>query len=291
MVSIIVGWLVLGLLAWKGPLPRKATFTKTQQQLNKAIVAHPNHIIFLWLENKDYDSIIGNKNAPYINSLIKRGTLYTNSHAISHPSYPNYVAFFSGDPNGVLDDACVTLDTLSAPNLYTTLKTVNKSFAWYSEDLPATGSKVCVSDYYFAKHNPTSIFSNVPRKANRRFADLPANYNKLENVVCITPNIVNDMHSGSISRGDDWVRTHLSSLVDWCNTHNSIFVIYFDESGTNPDNKIPVIAVGQPVQVGFKSSETYDHYSWTKTAATMFSAPADWTNNLSGAKVVTGCWK
>jgi phosphatidylinositol-3-phosphatase len=291
IICIVFSSLISGILAWKNPFTGKVDMTPSSVHTNAPTLPHPNHVIFLWLENKDFDSIIGNSNAPYINSLIKKGTLFTNSHAISHPSYPNYVAFFSGDQNGVLDDACINADTLSAPNLYTTLKTVNKTFAWYSEDLPATGSKVCFSDYYFAKHNPTSIFSNVPRRANKRFADLPANYNKLENVLCISPNIVNDMHSGSVSRGDDWIKTHLSSLVDWCNTHNSIFVIYFDESGVNPDNKIPVIAVGEPVKVGFKSANSYDHYSWTKTVGAMFSAPDAWTNNLSAATVVTGCWK
>ena len=256
-----------------------------------SVLIHPNHVIFLWLENKDFDTIIGNSNAPFINSLIKKGTLFTNTHAITHPSYPNYVAFFAGDPNGIKDDACIDSTTLSTPNLYTILKHVRKSFAWYSEDLPATGSKVCIYDNYAAKHNPTSIFNNVQGSANKRFADFPTKYNQLENVVCISPNIVNDMHSGSIKQGDDWVKKHLASLIDWCTRHNSIFIIYFDESGVNPDNRIPVIAIGKQVQAGFKSDTWYDHYSWTKTVSAMFLVPDAWTNNLSAAKLINGCWK
>jgi len=256
-----------------------------------SLVTHPSHIIFLWLENKDFDSIIGNKNAPFINSLVKNGTLFTNSHANTHPSYPNYVDFFAGGPNGIKDDACIDSSTLTTPNLFTILKAVSKSFAWYSEDLPTTGSKVCSYENYVAKHNPTTIFNNVPGSANKRFADFPTNYNHLENIVCISPNEINDMHSASIQKGDLWVKEHLARLINWCTTHNSIFVVYFDESGTNPDNRIPVIALGQQVKANYQLNTIYDHFSWTKTVSLMFSAPDNWTDNLANAKLITGCWK
>ncbi len=275
---------------------KKNSFQKSHQNLPVSFLSapqmiHPDHIIFLWLENKDLDSIIGNNNAPFINSLVKKGTLFTNAHAITHPSYPNYVDFFAGDPNGVRDDACLDSTHLSTPNLYTTLKTVHKSFAWYSEDLPANGSKVCVANLYAAKHNPTTIFKNVPNRANKRFADLPSNYNNLENVVCITPNLIHDMHSASIKDGDDWVKKNLGSLINWCTTHNSVFIVYFDESGVNQDNRIPVVAIGKQVKANFKTDALYDHFSWTKTISAMFLAPDSWTGNLSNAKLVTDCWR
>lgn len=254
-------------------------------------VIHPDHIIFLWLENKNFDSIIGNSQAPFINSLVKKGTLFTNAHAITHPSYPNYMDFFAGDPNGVKDDACLDSTHLSTPNLYTTLQTVHKSFAWYSEGLPQNGSKVCVANFYAAKHNPTTIFKNVPVRANKRFAEFPSNYNNLENVVCISPNLIHDMHSASIKDGDNWAKKNLGSLANWCTTHNSVFIVYFDESENNQDNRIPVVAIGKQVQANFKTGIRYDHFSWTKTVSAMFLAPDSWTGNLSNAKLVTDCWK
>ena len=252
---------------------------------------HPDHIIFLWLENKDFTSIIGRKAAPYINSLIARGTLFTNSYAITHPSYPNYVDFFAGNDNGIINDACIYNSTIATPNLYSILDGVGKSFAWYSEDLPMMGSKICREGDYVQKHNPTTIFTNVPSNANKRFADFPTDYNHLENVVCISPNQMNDMHSGSIKQGDEWFKKHLSPLVDWCITHNSVFVIYFDEGEYDNDNRIPVLAVGQHVKEGYRANAQYDHFCWTKTISAMFSAPEDWTDNLVASKLITGCWK
>ena len=286
---IVVGVSAVALFAWnKQHFESRPVSTIP---LHSPVIAHPDHIIFVWLENKDFDNIIGNPDAPFINSLVKMGTLFTNSHANTHPSYPNYLDFFAGDDNGVKDDACIDNSSLTTPNLYTILKTAGKTFAWYSEDLPKKGSKVCVFEDYVAKHNPTTIFNNVPGNINKRFKDFPADYNLLENVVNISPNNLNDMHSASVKQGDKWVKKHLASLADWCATHNSIFVIYFDESGTNPDNRIPVIAVGQQVKANYQQNELYDHFSWAKTVCSMFAAPDNWTDNISNAQVITGCWK
>lgn len=253
---------------------------------------HPDHIIFVWFENKGSDSILGSSSAPYINSLIEQGTLFTNSSAITHPSYPNYVDFFSGDPNGITSDKCVESMALTTPNLFTNLNDVGKSFAWYSEGLPETGSKVCFApNSYVAKHNPTTIFDNVPASANKRFTDFPTNYDSLENVVCISPNLNNDMHDGSVARGDGWLKAKMSSLIEWCKTHNSIFVVYYDENDGAEGNKIPVVAVGEPVMVNHKDDTSYDHYNWTRTVSKMFSANETWTTNLSSRKTIEDCWK
>jgi len=161
-------------------------------KMDTSYMIHPDHIIILWLENKDFNSIISNRKAPYLNSLRKKGTLFTRMYAISHPSYPNYIDFFAGQDNGITSDECVYDSILTTPNLYTVLNTSGKSFAWYSEDLPAMGSKVCNYMYYVEKHNPTTIFANVPDSANKPFTAFPTDYNQLENVVNISPNIVAD---------------------------------------------------------------------------------------------------
>jgi phosphatidylinositol-3-phosphatase len=254
-------------------------------------LAKPDHLIFVWMENRGFETIIGNPEASYINYLAKKGTLFTNSFALTHPSYPNYIQFFAGDALGVKDNSCIEGAPFDSPNLYTVLKEKNRTFAWYSEDLPAAGSKVCVSGNYVQKHNPVPIFANVPLEANKRFADFPSDYSKLEDVVCITPNLINDMHDGTIKDGDEWLRIYLNPLIEWCSKNNSIFVLYWDESEVDNDNRIPVIAVGEKVKAKYRLPTYYDHYSWSKTISQMFDAATDWTKNVSSAKLITGCWK
>ncbi len=51
------------------------------------------HVIWIWMENRDYRHVVGNPQAPYENStLISRCGLATNYHNITHPSLPNYLA-------------------------------------------------------------------------------------------------------------------------------------------------------------------------------------------------------
>jgi len=266
------------------------TLSTTSSATTSTSLPVPDHIIFVWFENKGYSQIIGSSSAPYINSLVSKGTLFTNTYGITHPSYPNYIAFFSGSTQGVTTDNCIDGTPFKSQNLYTALKSAGKSFA-YSEGLPATGSSTCKSGYYVEKHNPTTIFSNVSTSANKPFSVFPTDYTKLEKVVCITPNMMDDMHDGSISQGDTWLKNKLSKLVEWCRTHNSIFVVYWDEDNKNYGNRIPVIAVGQHVKANYKLATKYHHYSWTKTVSGLSKASTSWCTNVSSKSLITGCWQ
>jgi phosphatidylinositol-3-phosphatase len=249
----------------------------------------PDHIIFVWFENKNVSQIIGSDYAPYINSLMAEGTYFSDYHAVGHPSYPEYIRFFSGTRNGKTDDACLDGRPYNTANLYTALHAKGESFAWYSEDLPATGSDVCSSGAYVERHNPTQAFSNVPLTANKKLSDLPTDYDQLETVVCITPNMNNDMHNGSINQGDTWLRTHLDNLVDWCKTHNSVFIVYFDEDNGTAANHIPVIAVGQNIKVNYISNIHYDHYNMTRTLCDIYKATP--MANATTSTAITDWWK
>lgn len=248
----------------------------------------PEHIIFVWFENKNYYQIIGSGAAPFINSLISKGTLFTNFHAVGHPSYPEYIAFFAGTKNGKNNDDCISGAPYGNPNLYTQLKARGKSFSWYSEGLPSIGSRLCYSGAYVERHNPTQCFYNVPASANKRWSDFPTNYSSLERVVCISPNINHDMHNGSIWEGDNWLKNNCSNLINWCKTHNSIFVVYFDENNGAAGNQIPIIAVGQSVKIGYKSSIYYDHYNWTRTILAFYGASP--IANAISRQTIKDCW-
>jgi hypothetical protein len=249
----------------------------------------PEHIIFIWFENKNYSQIINSDSAPYINSLIPEGALFTNFHALGHPSYPEYLRFFSGTDNGKTNDACLKGAPYNSPNLYTQLKAKEKTFAWYSEDLPAIGSDTCSSGAYVERHNPTQCFSNVPGSANKRLVDFPKNFSELENVVCISPNLNNDMHDGSILQGDTWLKNHLAGLIEWCKNHNSVFVIYFDEDNGTAENRIPVIALGQNIKNNYKSDVNYNHYNWTRTILQEYGG--DQIANSAKSRFISDCWK
>src|SRR5437763_1231366 len=80
-----------------------------------APLPRPDHVVIVVEENHGEGSVIGNSAAPYLNSLASQGALFTASYGVTHPSQPNYLALFSGSPQGVTDDACGY--TFSTPNL------------------------------------------------------------------------------------------------------------------------------------------------------------------------------
>jgi acid phosphatase len=97
------------------------------------------------------------------------------------------------------------------------------------------------------------------------------------------------MHDGSVWEGDNWLKNNCSNLINWCKTNNSVFVVYFDENNGAEGNRIPVIAVGQPVKVNYKSNTYYDHYNWTRTILAFYGASQ--IANSTSRQTILDCWK
>ncbi|MHC5823406.1 MAG: hypothetical protein ACYT04_48130 [Nostoc sp.] len=68
-----------------------AAVVSTSTPDDKAIPKY-DHIFVIVEENKSYDQIIGNPNAPMINQLAKTYGLASNFYGEVHPSEANYVA-------------------------------------------------------------------------------------------------------------------------------------------------------------------------------------------------------
>lgn len=156
----------------------------------------PEHVVIVVEENHSRKNIIGNQAAPYMNSLVKQGAYFTESYANAHPSQPNYLILFSGSDQGVHNDSCG--HTFNAPNLASELFKHKLTFAGYSEGLPSVGSTVCTNKQYGRKHSPWVNFTHVPKSANMRFEDFPADYSLLPTVSFVIPNLDHDMHDGTI---------------------------------------------------------------------------------------------
>jgi phosphatidylinositol-3-phosphatase len=129
------------------------------------------------MENRSYADVIGNRQAPYINSLAQQGLSLTQSFAVTRPSQPNSVALFSGSTRGTTSDAC--LAPSAAPNLASELSAAGYTFTGYSESLPRVGYTGCSSGAYVRKHNPWASFTNLPASINQPLAAFPTNYNQL----------------------------------------------------------------------------------------------------------------
>jgi acid phosphatase len=227
-------------------------------------VPHYAHIVVVMEENHAYSQIIGNTQAPYIKSLARKGALFTNSHAISHPSEPNYMAITSGSTYGLSSDKC----PFSTPkaNIGSELIAAGLSYADYSESMPSQGYEGCTSGEYARKHNPAANYTDLPSSVNQTFAQFPpsSSYASLPTVSFVDPNLLDDMHDGTVAAGDSWLKEHMGSYLTWAMSHNSLLVVTWDENNGTPGNKIATIFAGADIKAG-RYSERVTHYSVLRT--------------------------
>jgi phosphatidylinositol-3-phosphatase len=221
-----------------------------------------DHIVIVIEENHSYPEVIGSPNAPYITSLANSGAKFTQSFGVTHPSEPNYLALFSGSTQGLTDDSCP--HTYSAENLGHQLSAAGQTFTGYSESMPSDGYTGCSSGLYARKHNPWVDFTNVSASSNLRFSVFPTDYTTLPKVSIVVPNLCNDMHDCSVSTGDTWLKNNLGAYATWASTHNSLFIVTFDEDDRTANNRIPTLFYGAHVLTG-SYSENVTHYRVLRT--------------------------
>jgi len=223
-------------------------------------IAWPNglpvydHVVIVVEENKDYEQIIDNSNAPYLNQTLRgEGANLTRMFSEEHPSQGNYFWLFSGGNQNVGFDDKVPADPgglapFKAPNLGASLLTSGRTFIGFSEDLPQVGSRATFGPNaggrksYARKHNPWVSFRYDPgdvlaTTANVPFSDFPkdpAKFKDLPTVAFVVPGLKHDMHDGdptqSIPKGDAWLKKHLDAYYQWAKSHNSLLIVTWDES-------------------------------------------------------------
>ncbi|GMT45615.1 MAG: acid phosphatase [bacterium] len=262
-----------------------------------------SHIVIVIEENKDYDQIIGNPAAPYINNVLrKEGANFTNMYAEEHYSEGNYFWLFSGNDQGVghLDIIPTRKNNKNYPfktcNLGEQLIRKGYTFKGYSESLPAIGDTISRAGYYARKHVPWVSFANIPNgktiesSSNLQFKQFPKDFNKLPTVSFVVPNLIKDMHNGrppkSVKDGDEWLKENLNDYYQWAKTHNSLLIITFDENSdkthywgfTDParknpaiQNRIPTLFAGAHIKPGnYAEGKGITHVNILRTIEAMY---------------------
>jgi hypothetical protein len=244
-----------------------------------------DHIVVVIEENHSFGDIIGNSAAPNINALAASGANIVNaatdpqgntsgSHAVRHPSQPNYLELYSGSNQGTIQDGHPgsTSEPFSSPPPFTTpnlgaaLRKAGFSFATYSQTLPSAGFDGDSAGEYMRKHNPVTNWmheanpsaTQYPSSLNQPFttfqaiANSPGGFANLPAVSFVVPDQTYDMHDGTIQQADDWLKTNIiHTYLPWAITHNSLLIVTWDEDGTNtPTNQIPTIFAGAKVKPG-----------------------------------------
>lgn len=251
---------------------------------------HFDHIVVVVEENHSYNDVTSATDAPYLASLARQGAVFTDAHAVTHPSQPNYLALFAGSTFGVTSDACP--QNLTGSNLASALIDHGLSFTGYSESMPQAGFSGCSDGaseaFYARKHNPWVNFAAVPTASNQTFGSFPTDFSQLPAVAFVVPNQQNDMHSGSIAQADAWLSQHLAAYAQWAPAHNSLLIVTWDEDDGSAANHILTLFVGAHVQAG-KYAETINHYDVLRTIEALEGVP--FSNQAADASTIADIWQ
>jgi phosphatidylinositol-3-phosphatase len=251
------------------------------------------HVIWIWMENHSFSDIIGNSQAPYINSLATSCGLATNYHNTSHPSLPNYLAATSGLAQGSLptlsfvDCSPSVICHTSAPSIF------GQGETWkaYEESMPSN-CDTSSSGNFSVSHNPPPYYTSLSGCASHdvpytQFATDLAN-NALPAFSFITPNLIDDMHNGTIAQGNAWLASNLPTILNSKQYQAKTTVVFItwdegsggypiedcDDPGTTDSScRVATIVISPTTPPGTTSGTFFSHYSLLGTTEQLLGLP------------------
>ncbi|WP_370115117.1 alkaline phosphatase family protein [Streptacidiphilus sp. MAP12-33] len=272
----------------------------------KPPVAHVpgyDHVFVVMMENQDYNGIIGNKAAPFVNSLVPKGASLTNAIAETHPSDPNYVALAGGSLFDVNNNTPFQ-STVNAPHIGDLVTKAGGSWRGYMEnaagpcDTTAHGAYT-VDDlpfYFFkdVKDNPANCKSHL-----LPLTQLTTDLQKTSTTPTfswLSADDCDDMEGCGVAAGDIWLKNTLTPILNspaW-KSQRSLIVLTWDEDaadGQQQLERIPTLILGsQGVRPGSTSDLRYTHYSVLRTIEAALHLPSLTKNDLY-AQPITGIWQ
>jgi hypothetical protein len=250
--------------------------------------ATQNPLVIIVMENKSASIVVGNANAPYLNSFYRGGRAFTNYREgnSTGPRLPDYLQIAAGSSCGAVDDSVMPGKFGSKQGCSTTvwnqLQKVGVTWGVYMDAMPTACSSainyknVALDTPYVLRHNPATPFDSIwSDQALCKAHVLPYtsfDAKSMPAVSFIAPGICNDHHGtpkvkadgtplyhdcypGSaqlMKRGDDWLAARVPAMLA---AGATVFITY-DESGV-----LYAAEQGPGIPAGVMDSTAYTHYS------------------------------
>lgn len=277
--------------AHAGQRPKISKTATTNPATGGPVTTKPSdkiqHVVWIFMENHGYDDIIGSSQAPYINSLATMYGLATNYFAVSHPSLPNYIAATSGATQGITDDNGPSSDAVNAPSIFSQLPPgASRSL---EEGMPAN----CLhsdSGGYVVHHNPEAYFANMGAACSSYDVPFGSAPNLSAAFTFVTPNLIDDMHDGTIADGDNFLRRYVPALLaspQYQAGKTVIFITWDEDRGpcSGCTNRVPLIVIS-PYTHHVRDGMLYSHYSLLRTSEELLGLPL--LRNAASARSMLG---
>lgn len=237
------------------------------------------HVMEILMENHSIDEIIGNSDAPYINSLADTYGMATDWSSVAGISLPNYLALSAGSAQGDPQDTTPQQQTYPGPTFVDELANAGISWKAYLEDMPTACdlTDTYSPGYYDINHNPWLYYDSIRDNPAQCANDVPGTQfstdlaaNTLPSFVWYTPNRLHDMHDGTIAQGD----TFLSQLIpqvlssQWY-SQGGVILLTWDE-GTSSSPLVATIAISARTPHGARETTAGNQYGTLRTLEELY---------------------
>jgi hypothetical protein len=254
------------------------------------------HLIVILEENKNLDDVQGQAGAPYLNELAgKCGTASAyndNCFTDNLPSLPHYLALTSGSNcNTGLDQTgtgCITIDEDATLATLTTKSIFHQVTSWksYQEGMPSACS-ASTDGEYATKHNPPPYYATLPScaagdlpiaaltcdptKTNTACTPAPSNgftedlaNDTLAEFTFVTPNLLNEMHDGTVTQADNWLFTYLPLVFQskaYLRGEVAVMVLWDEQETLSFGGATPNLFISPYITAGTVSATPMNHFS------------------------------
>jgi hypothetical protein len=230
-------------------------------------------------ENRSYETVIGNPDVPYMNSLAQDYSLLANHYANIRGSVTDYLIMTSGLP---LTRSNTTTEIFDVDNIFRRLIESNMTWKVYAQSLPFVGfTGYTPSGPYLKRHNPATYFTDSV-SLNERINIVPSEQlaedianNSLPNFMLIIPDADHDAHDGSLATADSWLKSNIEPLLQNPTFQkDGLLIITWDEGNEGDERhgggRIPTIFVGPQVKSEYKSFRFYQHEHLLRTLCEIY---------------------
>jgi hypothetical protein len=242
-----------------GPCGRKGPAQKVQR------------VVWVVMENKAYNQVIGGSKAPYLNRLARGCGIATRFAAEAHPSLPNYIAMTSGSTHGISDDAGPSEHGIGGPSIFSQLGGDWRALQ-ESMERPCQSSD---SGAYAAHHNPPVYYTAVRAQCSAQSLPLRGAPRLRSRFTFVTPNSCHDMHDCSVHQGDRWLAGWLPRVLrspEYRSGSMAIFITW-DEDDGSANQRVATIVVSPRTHPGTRSATAFNHYSLLGTTEELLGVP------------------
>jgi hypothetical protein len=246
-------------------------------------------------ENKGYAATLGScVSVPYLCGLASSYASATPWYGVGHPSVPNYLAIDSGSTQGITTD-CTSCGPFTATDLGGQLTAAGIPWTAYMESMPSacyTGVGGLPSSLYTKRHNPFVYFADV---LDNGCAEHVVQYPGVGGLVAaldgggapdfvwITPNLHDDMHSATVTAGDNWLHANLGPVLasQWFTSSNATVIVTMDEHeddvtgccGDAAGGLIPMVVISNAARGSGSVALTGDHIGTLRTIEETYGLP------------------